>query len=78
MTKLLRNTLLPSLGILLMATLPASAQKREIIRLQADVSILQQQLRELQKGFDSDIAVLKDLVEKLFDQSARMQVVLEA
>lgn len=76
-TKLLRHTLLPSLGILLMAVLPASAQKREIIRLQADVSILQQQVRELQKGFDSDIAVLKDLVEKLFDQSNRMQAVLE-
>ena len=54
---MLRHTLLPSLGILLIAVLPASAQKREIIRLQADVSILQQQLRELQKGFDSDIAV---------------------
>ena len=75
---MLRHTLLPSLGILLMAMLPASAQKREIIRLQADVSILQQQLRELQKGFDSDIAVLKDLVEKLFDQSNRMQAVLKA
>ena len=74
---MLRNTVLPCLGILLMAALPASAQKREIIRLQADVSIMQQQLRELQKSFDSDIAVMKDLVEKLFDQSARMQIVLE-
>ena len=76
-TQLLRHTLLPSLGILLIAVLPASAQKREIIRLQADVAILQQQLRELQKGFDSDIAVMKDLVEKLFDQSNRMQAILE-
>ena len=75
---MLRHTLLTSLGILFLAILPASAQKREIIRLQADVSILQQQLRELQKGFDSDIAVMKDLVEKLFDQSSRMQVVLES
>ncbi len=60
-----------------MAALPASAAKKEIIRLQADVSIMQQQVRELQKGFDADIAVLKDLVEKLYDQSAKMQAALE-
>ncbi len=72
-----RTTPFFSLGILLVATLPVSAAKKEIIRLQADVSILQQQVRELQKSFDSDIAVLKDLVEKLYDQSAKTQVALE-
>lgn len=65
------------IGMLFLTTLPASAAKKEIIRLQADVSILQQQVRELKKAFDSEIAVLRALVEKLYDQSGRAQASLE-
>ena len=65
------------IGLLFLTILPVSAAKKEIIRLQADVSILQQQVRALKKDFDSEIAVLRALVEKLYDQSGRVQASLE-
>lgn len=44
------------------------AASKEIIRLQADMTLLQQQVRDLQKSFDTQNAVLQKLVEQLADQ----------
>jgi len=44
------------------------AVSKEIVRLQADVTLLQQQVRDLQKSFDTQNAVLQKLVEQLTDQ----------
>ena len=44
------------------------AASKEIVRLQADVTLLQQQVRDLQKSFDTQNAVLQKLVEQLTDQ----------
>ncbi len=41
---------------------------KEIVRLQADMTLLQQQVRDLQKSFDTQNAVLQKLVEQLADQ----------
>ena len=53
---------------------PAS---KEIIRLQADVTLLQQQVRDLQKSFDTQGAVLKTLVEQLHTQVSDLKRVVE-
>jgi tol-pal system protein YbgF len=44
------------------------SESKEIIRLQADMTLLQQQIRDLQKSFDQQGAVLKTLVEQLAEQ----------
>jgi tol-pal system protein YbgF len=44
------------------------AASKEMIRLQADMTLLQQQVRDLQKSFDTQNAVLQKLVEQLADQ----------
>jgi len=44
------------------------AASKEMIRLQADMALLQQQVRDLQKSFDTQNAVLQKLVEQLADQ----------
>ena len=44
------------------------AASKEIVRLQADMTLLQQQVRDLQKSFDTQNAVLQKLVEQLADQ----------
>ena len=44
------------------------AASKEIVRLQADMTLLQQQVRDLQKSFDTQNAVLQKLVEQLTDQ----------
>jgi len=74
---LLRTSLIYILGLFFVANLPVWAAKKEIVRLQADVMILQQHVRGLQKSFDSEIAVLKALVERLYDQSNKVQLALE-
>jgi tol-pal system protein YbgF len=53
---------------------PAS---KEIIRLQADVTLLQQQVRDLQKSFDTQGAILKTLVEQLHDQLSTLKKAVE-
>ena len=55
---------------LTMILIPASgrAASKEIVRLQADMTLLQQQVRDLQKSFDTQNAVLQKLVEQLTDQ----------
>src|SRR5437870_11519091 len=62
------------LGFTILEVYPAS---KEIIRLQADVTLLQQQIRDLQKSFDSQGAVLKTLVEQLSDQIAVLKKSVE-
>lgn len=44
------------------------SESKEIIRLQADMALLQQQVRDLQKSFDQQGAILKTLVEQLAEQ----------
>lgn len=56
--------------VLTMILIPAGgrAASKEIVRLQADMTLLQQQVRDLQKSFDTQNAVLQKLVEQLTDQ----------
>ena len=51
-----------------LAPLGGLAASKEIVRLQADMTLLQQQVRDLQKSFDTQNAVLQKLVEQLTDQ----------
>ena len=52
-------------------------ESREIIRLQADMTLLQQQVRDLQKSFDQQGAVLKTLVEQLAEQISSLKKSVE-
>ncbi|MFN8007644.1 MAG: tol-pal system protein YbgF [Terriglobia bacterium] len=52
-------------------------ESKEIIRLQADMTLLQQQVRDLQKSFDQQGAVLKTLVEQLADQVSTLKKSVE-
>ncbi|MCI0718235.1 MAG: tol-pal system protein YbgF [Acidobacteria bacterium] len=53
---------------MLLAPLSGLGASKEIVRLQADMTLLQQQVRDLQKSFDTQNAVLQKLVEQLADQ----------
>jgi tol-pal system protein YbgF len=44
------------------------AASKEMIRLQADMTLLQQQVRDLQKSFDTQNAVIQKLIEQLSSQ----------
>jgi tol-pal system protein YbgF len=44
------------------------AASKELARLQGDMTLLQQQVRDLQKSFDTQNAVLQKLVEQLTEQ----------
>lgn len=63
-------------GVLLLACafvpVPAEAQKKEIVQLQTTVTLLQQQVRELQRTLDERTAVLRTLVEQAVDAVNRM------
>ncbi len=59
--------------VLVLTTSSVYSASKEIIRLQADVTLLQQQLRDLQKSYDSQGAVLKTLVEQLSEQVAAVK-----
>jgi tol-pal system protein YbgF len=50
---------------------------KEIIQLQADVALLQNQVRDLQRSFDTQGAVLKTLVEQLQDAVAGLKQNIE-
>ena len=63
--------------IVLFSTSRAYSASKEIIRLQADVTLLQQQMRDLQKSFDTQGAVLKTLVEQLSDQVSSLKKSVE-
>jgi len=51
----------------------ALAQKREYIQLQRDVTLLQEQVRDLQRSHEEKSAVLKTLLEQALDAVNRMQ-----
>jgi len=54
-------------ALVLLAPVPAAAQKKEILQLQADMNRLMQTQRELQRTVDEKNAVLKTLVEQSLD-----------
>jgi len=56
-----------TVALALLAPVPAAAQKKEIIQLQADMNRLLQTQRELQRTVDEKNAVLKTLVEQSLD-----------
>ena len=47
---------------------PVSSQNKDIIRLQADLITLQQQVKQIQSSIDQNNSVIKALVEKIADQ----------
>ncbi|MBK9169156.1 MAG: outer membrane protein assembly factor BamD [Bryobacterales bacterium] len=61
----------PRLAILLtaalLAPLPGTAQKREIVELQRDVATMQDQLRTLQRSFDEKMTAMTVLVQQTLD-----------
>lgn len=75
--ELARKILLCFLFVMGFTILEAYPASKEIIRLQADVTLLQQQIRDLQKSFDSQGAVLKTLVEQLSDQMSVLRKSIE-
>ena len=60
------------LGMLL-ASLPAAAQKREVIELTKEVELLRQEVKELRQTVERDNAVTKSLLEQALDAVNRMK-----
>ena len=54
--------------LLVLAAGPAYTQNKDILRLQADLITLQQQVKQLQSSIDDNNGVMKTLVEKIADQ----------
>jgi len=54
--------------LLVLAAGPAYPQNKDILRLQADLITLQQQVKQLQSSIDENNKVMKTLVEKIADQ----------
>src|SRR5437899_13011396 len=54
--------------LLVLAAGPAYPQNKDILRLQADMITLQQQVKQLQSSIDENNGVMKTLVEKIADQ----------
>lgn len=63
-------------ALALLAPVPAAAQKKEIIQLQADMDRLMQTQRELQRTVDEKNAVLKALVEQSLDAINKLNISL--
>src|SRR5256885_10421931 len=62
-----KNWLLAGL-LLIFAVGPAYSQNKDILRVQADLITLQQQVKQLQSSIDENNGVIKGLVEKIADQ----------
>ncbi|PYS02864.1 MAG: hypothetical protein DMG15_07805 [Acidobacteria bacterium] len=62
-----KNWLLAGL-LIIFAVGPAYSQNKDILRLQADLITLQQQVKQLQSSIDENNGVIKGLVEKIADQ----------
>src|SRR2546430_14710575 len=62
-----KNWLLARL-LIIFAVSPAYSQNKDILRLQADLITLQQQVKQLQSSIDENNGVIKGLVEKIADQ----------
>lgn len=59
-------------SLLMVSALPlAFAQKREVVELQRDVSLLQDQVRSLQRSQDEKIAALQVLIQQTLDNVAK-------
>ena len=56
---------------------PGFSASKEIIQLQADVALLQNQVRDLQRSFDTQGAVMKTLLEQLQDAVAGLKQNIE-
>lgn len=56
---------------LLMAPTGAFAASKEIMELQRDVSLMQEDIRQLQRSFDTQISALKTLVQQSLETSNR-------
>src|SRR3989442_14557194 len=54
--------------LLFFAVGPAYSQNKDILRVQADLITLQQQVKQLQSSIDENNGVIKGLVEKIADQ----------
>src|SRR5262245_45920076 len=54
--------------LLILAAVPAFPQNKDMLRLQADMITLQQQVKQLQSSVDENNAAIKSLVEKIADQ----------
>ena len=62
---------------LLLLSLPASAQKREVIELTKEVELLRQEVQGLRQTVERDNAVLKQLVEQALDAVNRMGATMQ-
>ena len=54
--------------LLVFAVGPAYSQNKDILRLQADLITVQQQVKQIQSSIDANNGVIKALVEKIADQ----------
>jgi tol-pal system protein YbgF len=66
-------------SILLTFALIASglAANKEMVQLQADMTLVQDQLRQLKASYDSQNAVIKTLLEQMLDQVAGMRKAID-
>ena len=62
---------------LLLLSLPASAQKREVIELTKEVELLRQEVQGMRQTVERDNAVLKQLVEQALDAVNRMGATMQ-
>ena len=65
---MVKKIFIPITLVWLCCSINGLSASKEILRLQADMTLLQQQVRDLQKSFDTQNAVLQKLVEQLADQ----------
>jgi tol-pal system protein YbgF len=57
-----------ALLLMMIAAGPAYPQNKDILRLEADMIMLQQQVKQLQTSVDENNAAIKGLIEKMADQ----------
>ena len=62
---------------LLVLSLPAAAQKREVIELTKEVELLRQEVQGMRQTVERDNAVLKQLVEQALDAVNRMGATMQ-
>ncbi len=64
------------LVVLALAALPAFPVAKEIIQLQRDLAQLQDQIRQLQRGFDTELAKTQQLLNQNLEASGRLATAL--
>src|SRR5437588_11034589 len=64
----MRKTLFVAGLLLILAAGPAYPQNKDILSLEADMIMLQQQVKQLQTSVDENNGAIKGLVEKIADQ----------